>query len=452
MTQDPNTNEYQDVIIQEPELVMSAFNQDQIALLQSPRYLDLIRIIHEKGPLTLEDIATEYAVLAKDDQAKSESTVYRYLTLLKQSKLVQEAGQRIREGKAHSKTLYSLAARYLIIDQPEIDWKSSYGQGVFKNLVAMLRILYRDKPIDEKALFQWQLKFQQVVDEAKNRLINSKNPDILDILSVWAPYTIMDMMEYIGWVSFLIKEPNAQDSFLKCFESNSELEATPFPTNADKAQGKDHIAFRDVIRRFPEIYCDLMEEDPRRSYLEKSAYFPLFHVLRDRPMSIEEIAEKYNEVALVPRKLQTIYRYIKTLQEAILVIEVGQRVTHGKKTTQKLYGTIARLVSFQGKYEPEWKNERRVWLLEAIIKIIHFLYPHLPKIDKEGFREFRIMGSKYEHEGNYLFNLPENRKIIELFHNCHWKTFYQMYTTFWDYYYFLNIPNLYERLEKCLIK
>jgi Fe2+ or Zn2+ uptake regulation protein len=449
MTPDSRENLYQDIIIQEPELAMVSLTQMQISLLEIPRYLDLVKIIHEKGPLTLAEVVEEYSALAKDDQAKSESTVYRYLTLLKDNNLVQEAGQRITEGKTHSRTLYSLTARFLIIDQPEIDWKSGYGQGLFKNLVKMLKILYPNKSIDEKALFQWQLEFQQTVDEDKHRLINSKDPVILDILSAWAPYDVHDLMEFLGWISILIKDSTVQQRFLRCFNQSSELDAVPLYTGNDVAPENNQVAYRDIIRHLPDLFCHLRSDDPRRSYLEKPAYLPLFFALRDRPMTIEELKEKYNEVAPVSRNLSTIYRYIKTLREVDLVIEMGQRVIHGQKTTQKLYGPVARVISFRGKYEPEWTSEPREWLLDAVIKMLEFLYPDLPPIDKEKFREFRATASQYEHEGNRRFSLPENRKIIELLHECDWRTFYQMYTTFWDYYYFINIADLPGRLQQC---
>ncbi|MFX0113205.1 MAG: hypothetical protein ACFFB3_01520 [Candidatus Hodarchaeota archaeon] len=442
-------NPHQDIIIQEPQLVMASLNQMQISLLETPRYLDLVRIIHEKGPLTLAEIVEEYAALAKDDQAKSESTVYRYLTLLKDNNLVQEAGQRITEGKTHSRTLYSLTARFLIIDQPEIDWKSHYGQGLFKNLVRMLEILYPNKIIDEKALFQWQLEFQQTVDEDKRRLINSKDPEILDILSAWAPYDVHDLMEFLGWISILIKDSTVQQRFLRCFNLSSKLDAVPLCAENEITPENSQTPYLDIIRHVPDLFCHLPRDDSRSPYLEKPAYLPLFYALRDRPMTIDELKAKYNEVAPVSRNLSTIYRYIKTLREVDLVIEMGQRVIHGQKATQKLYGPVARVISFRGKYEPEWTSEPREWLLEAVIKMLQFLYPDLPPIDKEKFREFRATASQYEHEGNRRFNLPENKQIIELLHKCDWRTFYQMYTTFWDYYYFTNITDLPGRLQKC---
>jgi Fe2+ or Zn2+ uptake regulation protein len=449
MAQDSTTQPHQDIIIREPELVMSTLSQEQIALLQNPRYLDLVRVLHEKGAMTIEEIAEEYAALARSDQAKSESTVYRYLTLLKRHDIVQEAGQRVIPGKIHSRTLYSLTAKYLIVNEPEIDWKGNYGKRLFKDVVSILRTLYTEKLIDEKALFQWQLRFQRIVSADRQKLIDSKDPEILKLLSVWAPYTVMDLMEYLGWNSALLADPTIQEDFLNCFGEVTELEIPSLPTKDENRKIKSGTLYMDLIRQRSKLYFNLLDSDPRQRYFDKPAYLPLFHVLRDQPMTIEELAEKYNQVATVPRKISTIYRYVKTLKEATLLIEMGQRVVDGKKTTQRLYGPIARLISLQGKYESEWESEIRLWLLNSVIRMLHYLYPELPKIDRDKFREFRASASHFEMEGNQRFTLPENRHIIELFHKYDWKGFYHMYTTFWNYYYFVSMANLRERLQEC---
>ncbi|MFW9917759.1 MAG: hypothetical protein ACFFGZ_19320, partial [Candidatus Thorarchaeota archaeon] len=230
MAQDSTTPPHQDIIIREPALVMATLSQEQVALLQNPRYLDLVRVLHEKGAMTIEEIAEEYAALARSDQAKSESTVYRYLSLLKGQNIVQETGQRVIPGKIHSRTLYSLTAKYLIVNEPEVDWEGDYGKKLFKDVVSILRALYPEKSIDEKALFQWQLRFQRIASADRRKLIDSKDSDILKLLSVWGPYTVMDLMEYLGWNSVLLADPTIQEDFLNCFGESTELEISSLPT------------------------------------------------------------------------------------------------------------------------------------------------------------------------------------------------------------------------------
>ncbi len=450
MGRSSSNNCSEDVIIQKQELVMLLVNPDQIALLKNPRYLTLVEIIHRNGPLTLSDMAKEYARLAKDDRAKSESTVYRHFIVLKKHGIVQEIGQQIIEGKTLSQTLYSLTAKFIIIDELEIDWQDNAGRKIFKDLVKILKILYPEKSIDEKALFQWQLQFQQIVDLNKKKILNSEEPELLGMLSAWAPYDPHDFFEFLGWNLVLLTYPSAQEDFLNCFNKSTTLEnESPSSMLDDATKKKGGLAFKDVVRRFPKLFCNLSDIDPKARYFEKPSYPPLFHVLRDGSFTIKELTERYNQVASIPRKASTITRYVKTLKDANLVIEVGQRVIHGKKATQKLYGPIARLISFHGKYEPDWESEIRLFLLDSLIKIITYLYPNYSPINRNCYREFRITATSYEEEGNKRISLPENRKILEVLHDYEWNDYYILYTSLWDYYYFLNIPNLFERLMKC---
>lgn len=449
MNQNSTESDFQDIIIREPELVL-VLNSDQIALLKYPRYMSLLKILYQKGPLILGDLTEEYAKLVKEDMAKSESSIFRYLTVLKENNLIQEAGQQVVEGKAHSKTLYSLIAKYLIDYEFKKDWAGSHGQMVFQELLKLLKILYPQKLIDEQALYQWQLRFQHSINADVKRLLTSKDPEILEILSIWTLYPFYDIISYLTWESFLIRESNAQENFLNCFTDSLGDEPTSLPSIINEDQEKEQATFRDVIRQFPDFFYGLSASDPRRHYLENPSYIPLFHVLRDGPMTIKELVEQYNQVAPVPKTRKTIYRYVKKLKKSKLVIEMGQRVIQGKRTTQKLYGPVCRNITDLGEYDPEWKSEQRLLLNNFLVILLNFLHPELPKINKECFHEFRAFVSHHGYiELIKELNLPKNRKAFELLHSHAYKEYYLIITSIFDYYFFLNIPNMHERLQKC---
>jgi len=442
--------EYQDIIIQEPELLLASLTQDQIAILKNPRYLNLIKVI-QKGPLTLAEMAEEYAALAKDDEAKSESTVYRLLTDLKHNDLVQEAGKRLIEGKPLSQTLYSLTTKYIILDEQEIDWEGSDGQRIFQEIVKILTILYPDKSIDKEALLKWQLRFQRQVDEEKQKLISSKSPEIYELLSVWAPASINDTFEALGWLSVLLKNPDAHEDYLKCFMDAKDVDEASFTSKVDTTKISTTGAYRDVIRRYPFIKYLLEPDDPRSGLIEKPAYRPLFHILYDKPMTIKELVEKYNQVSTVSRTHSTISRYVKTLKEANLVIEMGIRVTQGKKATQKLYGPIARMIGLE-KERHSWddeKCEKCDWLLDTLIQLFLFLYPDLPKANKECLRQFHVATYKNVDYAFATLDAPENDNVRKLLHSYSGQDFYVIITSFLDHYIFLKTPNLHNRLRQC---
>lgn len=438
---------YQDIIIQEPELIQISFTQDQIAILKNPRYLNLIKVI-QKGPLTLAEMAEAYAALAKDDEAKSESTVYRLLTDLKHNDLVQEAGKRLIDGKPLSQTLYSLTTKYIILDEQEIDWEGSDGQRIFREIVKILTTLYPDKSIDEEALLKWQLRFQRHVDKEKQKLINSNSPEIFELLSVWAPASINDTFEALGWLSVILREPEAQKDYLKCFKDTIGVDEASFTNKMDTTKISTTGAYRDVIQQYPFIKYVLEPDDPRCNLIEKPAYRPLFHILYDKPMTIKELIERYNQVSSVSRTHSTISRYVKTLKEANLVIEMGIRVTQGKKATQKLYGPIARMISREKECH-SWDDEKCDWLLDTLIQLFLFLYPDLPKANKECLRQFHVETYKNIDLAFVKLDAPENDNVRKLLHSYSGQDFYVIITSFLDHYIFLKTPNLHNRLRQC---
>lgn len=450
MEHNPSKEEFQDVIINEPELVITNLNPDQIIILRNPRYLNLLKILYQKGPLTIDDLTKEYGDLVEIAKARSKTTIFRYITLLKRSNIVQEAGQRVIEGKVHSKILYSLTANHFIVDEKENELKRNREQFIFKELIKILKILYPHKMINEQTLFLWHERLLQNIDADKQRLITSGNPEILEILSIWTPYSFDDIIAFLGWKSYLLKNPLAQEDFLKCF-NGSKIGLTESLSSIDSEEGKiEKKNFRDVITQFPEFWYGLSTNDPRRRYLEKSSHVPLFHVLQDGPMTIKELTKRYNEVASIPKTQKTMYRYIKTLKDVNLVIEMGYRVIQGKKTTQKLYGPISRNIAYIGEFDPDWETDQRQWLIDSLIKMLEFLHPDLPKINRKCFHEFRAFISHHgDRELIQKLKLQKNRKAYELIHYYSWNDWLTIIEMLYDYYFFLNIPNLNERLRKC---
>ncbi len=438
---------YQDIIIIEPELVKTILNPDQIQILRNPRYLNLLKILYQKGPLTIKDLTEEYTKLVEIAKASSKTTIYRFITLLKLNNIVQEAGKRVVEGKVHNKTLYSLTANYFIVDE---GGKENRGKMIFKELINLLNLIYPNKKIDEQALSKWHKQLIESIEEDKKRLISSENTDILEILSIWTPYSFNDIIAFLGWESFLLKDAGAQEKFLKCF-SDSKISQTEHRPTIDRKKQEEEIGkYRNVIKQFPEFWYGLSPNDPRHHYLEKSSYIPLFHVLQDGPMTIKELTEKYNKAASIPKTEKTIYRYTKALKDANLIIEMGYRVIQGNITTQKLYGPISRNINYIGEFDPEWETDQRQWLLDSLVKMLEFLHPDHPKIDKKCFHEFRAFTSYHgDRELIKKLKLQENRKAYEILHYYSWNDWLTIIELLYDYYFFLNIPNLNERFRKC---
>lgn len=442
----------QDIILKKPDFVKvlsSETNPQEIQLLHNSRNLDIIRILHQLDNIaSLNDITLKFAEEASDDQAKSESTIYRALQDLKSDNIVYESGQRVIEGKTQSQTLYSLTSKYILINEPRIDWDSSRGKLLFKEILQIFQILYPDILIDELCLFEWVTEFQRTVDTYKTQLISSNDKEILDLISIWSFMTINDLMEYIGWLTVLLAKPVSQHRFQVCFQKHEGQHPTPNKALALAEESTDRHSV-DLIREWPKILAFLPENDPARKYLSDPVYKILLSVFSDGILSMKDIIAKYNSKSKpVERNVSTIYRYVNTLKSIKLVKEVGQRVVRGKKATEKLYALQGRIISLEE--IKNWDHEQRRWILEATIKIINHLFPELPVLDPERFLRFRQKATALEVEIIEKIQSVEDNTIVQLLYKYEWLDFWLIYTTFIDFYFFYNIQDLYGALTDCL--
>ncbi|MHA1169628.1 MAG: helix-turn-helix domain-containing protein [Candidatus Hodarchaeales archaeon] len=444
--------EYQDVIVKEPDLVFSELNEDQVTALRNPRNLNLIRIIHFNEPLTVNEMVREYEKVAGED-AKSESTVYRILKELEKLDLIMECGKRVSEGKVLTKNLYSLRARFIILDETEVEWKEESGREKLRELIKILNIVYPGLKIDKESLFQWQLHFQRLVDEDKQKLVNTKDHEILELISIWSPFNIADLIEFIGIYSVIIKDKAMQKKFLACFTKKTPSENTHQNNkiNARRDLKRHGDGYQDLIRHRSDILCEMKADDPRASYFTNPIYRPIIKALYNKPMTVEEIVTAYADYTHEVRKPSTIYKYLKVLKEEGIVKEMGQRVYHDRKAVQRIYGLVARLFHFHSKDSLSFRSEKRTWLIDATIKIFKYLYPHLPMADREKVRKLAIYTTECNTEGMRKLDAPENSKALELFHEYSWKDFYLVMTTYLDYNFYLNRPDIHERIMDCFI-
>ncbi|MFX1511742.1 MAG: hypothetical protein ACFFCQ_04085 [Promethearchaeota archaeon] len=105
--------------------------------------------------------------------------------------------------------------------------------------------------------------------------------------------------------------------------------------------------FQDVITIKPDPIRIIRDKETGR-LLEDPNYIPIFIALRRTPMTVKELEQEYNTMAVQKKSDKTLYRYLHVLKKANLVVPVGQRVVMGKTATETLYGRTA--VMFQMMY------------------------------------------------------------------------------------------------------
>ncbi len=122
----------------------------------------------------------------------------------------------------------------------------------------------------------------------------------------------------------------------------------------------------------------IRDEETVEKLFDKN-YEPIIIILREGPMTIKELVEKYNELASEPKSEMTIYRYLKELAKYNLVAEVGKIITTGQSATETLYGRTAKIfwnlalkedywTDDQG-YKPDTDNQKMIETLKELLTL-----------------------------------------------------------------------------------
>jgi DNA-binding transcriptional ArsR family regulator len=111
------------------------------------------------------------------------------------------------------------------------------------------------------------------------------------------------------------------------------------------------------------------------SILRDKSYTRIIELLRQKPFTVKEITYKYNEGQSEKNKKSenTIYRYLKTLISAKIVMSGGQRVKIGKTATETLFSLTAKFFFTPDGDTTIWKSDWGKNISILIKKIFQYL-------------------------------------------------------------------------------
>ncbi|MFX1577630.1 MAG: hypothetical protein ACFFCF_10725 [Promethearchaeota archaeon] len=180
---------------------------------------------------------------------------------------------------------------------------------------------------------------------------------------------------------------------------------------------------------------------------------PIIHSLRKGPMTVREIEEAYAAEAnknpeIEAKSDKTIYRYLKVLENAELVVPAGQRVVIGKTATETLFSRTAD-VFITGQSEQEY------WSCEAGKNLCANIATMLSKIlgDKKAdkncimkfMNEFDAIGNKF------IIGLVEEAddEMIDLITGIDWAYKDKILNFVSIFAIALKNPEIFEKLQAC---
>ena len=158
----------------------------------------------------------------------------------------------------------------------------------------------------------------------------------------------------------------------------------------------------DIIT-FKEEAVKIISDQRLWNIIEDSRYEPIFHVLREKPMTVKDLTRKYNQhiydfiedldlitkekkkrLEELRRVEKTIYKYLNYLQKEKLIVKAGKRIQvdeQGQITqaaSENLYGRTAKLYLFSPK-DLEMKEKKDDHITVPILSIMLSLMHDLPK-------------------------------------------------------------------------
>jgi len=187
---------------------------------------------------------------------------------------------------------------------------------------------------------------------------------------------------------------------------------------------------QDVITR-PQIGVKVIKDEAVISKLFDKNMEPIIIVLRDGPLTIKELVEKYNQIAEEPKSEMTIYRYVKELDKVDIVKEVGKRIKTGQSASETLYGRTAKIFWNLKDKEDYWKKEASKQTLDTLrsmlllykenttisSKDLGALMNKIYKISSEELGEFFVENDDAIDKIISGFTFKEVDKVFDIFTN-----------------------------------
>lgn len=216
--------------------------------------------------------------------------------------------------------------------------------------------------------------------------------------------------------------------------------------------GNDVMESQDVINFKPER-IKIIREKAVMDALYDPNHYPIIKALRKGPMTVREIEEAYKKEAKTNEELdaksdKTIYRYLKVLEKANLVVPAGQRVVLGKTATETLFARTAEAFLMHSEEKDHWESESGKLFSKTLGKMLGKAFGDRTP-DFECFKKFM---QEYEKEmNNQTIAVMESAddELLDLFASIEWKTKNKVLIYAGCLTIALNEPKLFEKLQKC---
>ncbi|MFX1476264.1 MAG: hypothetical protein ACFFCO_12425 [Promethearchaeota archaeon] len=188
--------------------------------------------------------------------------------------------------------------------------------------------------------------------------------------------------------------------------------------------------YRDVITVKP-VPVKIFKDRKTRQLIFNPKYWTMLIVLRQRPMTVRDLVKAYREAAekdsgIDPKSDKTIYRYLKVLEEAGLIVPAGQRLVIGKAVTEKLFSRTADFFLLIEDPPSYWETQKGKTIAKRIGSLLSYVFEgkelpqkalleiltHFDRAREEGLERIVESGNQRTLEMISTGSLISLRKIV----------------------------------------
>lgn len=182
-------------------------------------------------------------------------------------------------------------------------------------------------------------------------------------------------------------------------------------------------------------------------------HMPIIKALRKGPMTVRELEKSYAKEAKDSEEVEaksdkTIYRYLKVLEKAGVVVPAGQRVVIGKTATETLFSRSAEIFMTLATETDYWDCDEGKDLVKKIAPMLSKVYGDR-KIDVTCLTKF--MNQLEKESSKQLLTLFEgaDEEMVDLITSIDWHYKDKVLGYVSSFSIILNNPEFYEKLRSC---
>ncbi len=216
----------------------------------------------------------------------------------------------------------------------------------------------------------------------------------------------------------------------------------------EEIQSKEKVEYQDIITIDEIDPVKVIKDKQALELLNDSSYNPILAVLRKGPLTVKDIEKKYNAIADTKKSDKTIYRYLKVLQEAGLVVPAGQRVVIGKTATETLFSRTAVGFLMPSDAPERWNTEKGIKIIEKISKLLALIL-NKEQLDTLCIKDFMLtIANIQDEEIQGLFSSSD--EAIKLIEDSDFKELGRIITWLGILIAITKKENIQKELQKCI--